>query len=378
MTTCWAILTGEYPPQPGGVADYTRQVALGLASAGDEVHIFAPRQTFGKELDNPNLNLVRLSDHFGPRGLVELHRALGRLKVDRLLIQYVPHAYGWKAMNVAFALWVAVRAQRFAPVWVMFHEVAFPIRRPLSHAVLGVINRLMARLVAGAAERVFSSITAWEPLIQRICPGVKPIEWLPVPSNITDDPAIAAIRTTTATSIGHFGTYGQTTVKLLEPTLICLLERHDRSVVLLGRGSVGFRDQFTAHNPHLAGRLIALGELQQDELAAHLRGCDVLLQPYIDGISSRRGSTMAVLANGIPLVSNLGPLSEPFWANLGCICLASSPSPEALSAATERVLSMNPTARAAMGREAVMLYRDNFGLENTIARLRNPERRNSA
>ena len=33
MTT-WAILTGEYPPQPGGVSDYTLQVCRGLAAAG--------------------------------------------------------------------------------------------------------------------------------------------------------------------------------------------------------------------------------------------------------------------------------------------------------------------------------------------------------
>src|SRR5207248_6476969 len=28
----WHVLTGEYPPQPGGVSDYTRQVARGLAN----------------------------------------------------------------------------------------------------------------------------------------------------------------------------------------------------------------------------------------------------------------------------------------------------------------------------------------------------------
>jgi hypothetical protein len=34
----WAILTGEYPPQAGGVSDYTRLVARGLAECGDRVH----------------------------------------------------------------------------------------------------------------------------------------------------------------------------------------------------------------------------------------------------------------------------------------------------------------------------------------------------
>ena len=40
--TRWAVLTGEYPPQPGGVADYTALVAGGLAAASDLVTVYAP------------------------------------------------------------------------------------------------------------------------------------------------------------------------------------------------------------------------------------------------------------------------------------------------------------------------------------------------
>ena len=39
----WAIITGEYPPDPGGVSDYTYLVATHLADAGDEVHVCARR-----------------------------------------------------------------------------------------------------------------------------------------------------------------------------------------------------------------------------------------------------------------------------------------------------------------------------------------------
>jgi hypothetical protein len=38
----WHILTGEYPPQPGGVSDYTRQLARALVDAGDSVEVWAP------------------------------------------------------------------------------------------------------------------------------------------------------------------------------------------------------------------------------------------------------------------------------------------------------------------------------------------------
>jgi glycosyltransferase involved in cell wall biosynthesis len=374
MTTRWAILTGEYPPQLGGVADYTAQVAQGLARAGDQVTMFAPRHN-EKKHENPGIDLVRLPDHFGPRGLISLDHILARVRVDRLLIQYVPHAYGYKAMNLPFALWVATRAWRHAPLWVMFHEVAFPFRwRPPTHAILGTTHRVMARLIAGAAERLFSAANAWGPIIKRLCPRARPVEWLPIPSNIPDDPEISAIRSAPGTVIGHFGTYGPATADLLGHTLSVLLGRGERTAMLLGRGGDGFRDRFIGRHPHLAERLLAMGELPPSELTARIRGCDMLLQPFIDGVSTRRTSVMAGLANGVPLVSNLGELSEPLWGTLECINLARTPDPTELSAAAEAVLSMTPTERSRMGHQATLLYRDRFGLNNTIARLRAPGR----
>ena len=126
MTTRWAILTGEYPPRPGGVSDYTRLVATGLAAAGDSVTVYAPRPAEGGD----GVAVCELPGGFGPRSLHFLERALAaRPRPDRIWIQYAPHAFGWKGMNVPFAAWVAARAKHVAPVWVMFHEVAVPARR---------------------------------------------------------------------------------------------------------------------------------------------------------------------------------------------------------------------------------------------------------
>ena len=37
----WHIVTGEYPPDSGGVADYTAAVARALADSGAEVHVWS-------------------------------------------------------------------------------------------------------------------------------------------------------------------------------------------------------------------------------------------------------------------------------------------------------------------------------------------------
>jgi glycosyltransferase involved in cell wall biosynthesis len=159
---------------------------------------------------------------------------------------------------------------------------------------------------------------------------------------------------------------------LLESTLLLLLDKDGRTAVLLGRGGEVFCARLTMRYPEISGRVIAFGELPPSELAARLKGCDVLVQPYTDGISSRRSSAMAGLANGVPLVSNLGTLSESLWASADCIGLATSPSPRELCAATEAVLSLKPAERASMGQRAITFYRDHFGLEKVIDHLRNP------
>ena len=45
----WHILTGEYPPRPGGVSDYSAHLSGGLARAGAEVHVWAPAAANGAD-----------------------------------------------------------------------------------------------------------------------------------------------------------------------------------------------------------------------------------------------------------------------------------------------------------------------------------------
>src|SRR4029077_1505112 len=143
----WHILTGEYPPQPGGVSDYTRLVARGLADAGDDVTIWAPPCGLPGE-EYPGITVRRLPDCFSPRSLWLAGRAFDRARdPKRWLVQYVPHAFGWKAANAPFCLWLWSR--RRDGIWVMFHEVAYPSGAgySLAEQVLAFVTGKMAALV---------------------------------------------------------------------------------------------------------------------------------------------------------------------------------------------------------------------------------------
>ena len=263
--TRWSILTGEYTPQPGGVGDYTRLVAVGLAAAGDDVVVYAPPEGVGPPAPSPGVRVRRLPDQFGLRGLRWLDGELARDPPDRILVQYAPHAFGLKAMNLPFAVWVATRARRLAPVWVMFHEVAFPfVRRPFRHNLLAIVNRIMARTIAGAADRVLVSIPAWNRMLVKICPRTRHGEWLPVPCNvgtIADPDVVTDVRSRYARApaaplVGHFGTFRRRITDLLEPALVGLLQSQPRARVLfIGRGSERYLVDVLASYPQLAGRI---------------------------------------------------------------------------------------------------------------------------
>jgi len=379
----WAILTGEYPPQPGGVSDYTRLLAEGLAAVGDDVAVYAPHQDLGQDTAPSGVRVRRLSDRFGLRGLRWLGRELARDRPDRILVQYVPHAFGLKAMNLPFAAWLAVRARRVAPIWVMFHEVAFPfVRRPLRHNLVAVVNRVMARAIAGAADRMLVSIPGWNDSLGKICPRARPAEWLPVPCNVAtaaEPEVVAAARSQYAPDpaaplVGHFGTFGRLITDLLEPAVVGLLRTDPRArVLLIGRGSERYHVHISASHPDLAGRVAGTGELPPAGVAAHLRACDMLLQPYPDGVSSRRGSVMAGLANRVPVVTNLGILSESLWAASTGIAVVPGPDHAALAAAVVEVLALSPENRLALGARGAALYFSEFTLEQTIERLLDSE-----
>jgi glycosyltransferase involved in cell wall biosynthesis len=375
----WHLITGEYPPQPGGVSDYSRLVACGLAGAGDEVHVWAPEFTAQLQSDD-GVVVHGLPGHFGPRALTALARSIDGPGQSRMLVQYVPHAFGFKAMNLPFCLWLFGRRHRGTAV--MFHEVMFPLRvsQPLKHNVIGLTTRLMTMLVARSAERIFVATPLWESLLRRFIGPHNSISWLPVPSNIPvvgDSAGVAAARLAYSPSgaplLGHFGTHsglvGRSVEDLLEPVLE---RRPDARILLIGANSTNFRDRWVGAHPGLADRVDATGALAPDRLSLALQACDVMIQPYPDGISARRGSVMAPLAHGRAVVTTNGVATEPLWAQSGAVAMVPVDDHDAMQSMIARMLA-DEGERLRTASAAKKLYAQRFALRHTIAALRSVE-----
>ena len=376
--THWHIITGEYPPQPGGVSDYTRRLARGLVDAGDRVDVWAP-PVDEPECADPGVTVRRLPDRFGPRALRMLSRELDRQPAPRrLLVQYVPHAFGWKAANVSFCLWL--QSRRRDSIWVMFHEVAFPFDRvqAVSRNALALVHRLMAWMVASSAERAFVSIPGWRQMVQSMIGKGKSVEWLPVPSSIpvVRNPAVSAsVRARYAGArplVGHFGTHGHVIREMLGVSIPPLVEATDCGVLLVGRCSDETARELVTKHPHLAGRVHGTGPLTDEAVSQHIAACDLMLQPYPDGVSSRRTSAMVALSHGVPLVTTSGWLTEPLWEESGALDLVRADDPGMLAPAAARLLE-STARRELLGARARDLYHSRFDMGHSIRTLRDAD-----
>lgn len=364
---------------PGGVSDYTELVAGGLVAAGCVVHVWT-RGDEPRPQETPDGVLVhRCARDFCHHGLMQLDSELQAIaQPRRLIIQYVPQAFGQRGLNYQFAAWVAQRGRRqHDDIQLMVHEAAFPfVTWPWHHNLIALANRWMLRELLSVSSVVYTSTPAWSNILKYYGPhGLQP-EWLPIPANLPAELLGSAWTRPIPddkerpVAIGHFGTFGGPVRRLLLETCRHLLARKESyRLILLGRGSHRFREELVGLYPATSQTIESADDVSSLELVQWMRQCDLAMQPYPDGISTRRTTAMAWLALGIPLVTNLGNLSEPIWSQLQPVEYVSGPEPEILATAVQRLWG-NPERLADLREKSRAVYDAYFSLENTVRRLR--------
>jgi glycosyltransferase involved in cell wall biosynthesis len=280
-------------------------------------------------------------------------------------------------MNLGLGRWLAGRRRRGDRVRVMFHEVSYIVKpgdRP-ARRVLAMVQRRAAAGLLRAADAVDIGTPLWESMLRPLdpVPG-RPYGWRPIPSNIPslDDPAgVASARgrllpAGASALVGSFGTFSPEVVALLDGVIPPLmLGRPDRAAALIGPGGDRTAEAWIRDHPGLAGRVVATGALSHEDVARHLRACDLLVQPYPGGALTKRGSLMAGLAQGLPVVTNRGDATEPVWDEWGALAMAPETDFAGMVALAGSLLA-DPTARARLGGAARALYDARFDLARTL------------
>ena len=386
----WCVVTCEYPPIDGGVSDHTHGLVATLAAQGDVVDVWCPPVPATDDAEParapeiPGVTVHVLPSHFGLRAVSLLRRELRALPTDtRVLVQWVPTAFGWRMMNLRFALMLLCLPGRRLDLVV--HEVGWDVGRETARrALAGIVHRVMTWCAARSARRVYVTIPAWENRLTlfgtRALPPDEEATWIPVPANVpdqADERRVAELRRSLLARthqqrvlVGHFGTFGRFHTALMPHVVARILdEAHDRTFVLVGRGGEALRDYIAKERPELAVRIVATGGLAAEEVSTYLAACDVLVQPYEDGASTRRSSLMAGVALGRPTIANRGRSTEELWSAERAIQLTDSHAPHAFAGAVTKLLA-DATLRERLSENARRLHAERFAMIHTVAALR--------
>ena len=368
----WHLITCEFPPQIGGVSDHSHAIATALSVAGERVHVWGPAAE-GPTPNAPGVHMHRRRDLFSLRGLWRLGRALDLTAKRLIFLQWVPHGYGYRSLNVPFAAWVAWRAWvRKDELHLMVHEPYLAWSLKPKYVAMSAVHRLMLALVASRASRIWMSTPSWSHHLAGYIPKQVPLDWLPVPA-----PAVPEIHTPRDERaagdrqpllIGHFSTHSPVVTSILEPTIEMVLSSSNATVLLIGRDSDRFRTRFVGAHPTLASRIRATAVQEMSAVIASIRQCDLMLQPYPDGITVRNTSMLMALACGSAVVSNSGRLTEPLWQLSGAVILAGNPTPAPIAQRTLEALR-DPVLRARAAAAALRLYRERFDVSHATALL---------
>lgn len=298
------IISGEYPPMQGGVGAYTHILAHELTRQGQSVALLSTQDAHENTLP---IHTVR---RWNPGSLRDVRQWVQAEKPDIINIQYQTAAYGMSPF-IHFIPDII----RAVPVVTTFHDLRFPylfpkagplrpwIVRHLAHSSAGVIvtNPEDAQQIASIPHQMIpigSNIRAELPASYdreawRSKAGVKPDDYL----------------------LAHFGLINRS--KGLHILLHSLADLHHHGIparLLIIGGTAGSSDPTNVtytqeiedqiKREHLTDFIHRTGYIEDEAVVSgYLSAADVVVLPFLDGASYRRGSLMAAVQYGCAIVT---------------------------------------------------------------------------
>ncbi len=342
------IVTGEYPPMQGGVGAFSRVLARTLAEAGEDVFVLTSKRGAGSD------DGVTVENQIGgwtPLALAAIERWARARRLAVINLQYQTAAY-------AMSPWIHVLpdAVRAAPVVTTFHDLRFPYLFPKAGPLRGWIVRHLVSASAGAIatnQEDFAQLSLARRAVLipigsnvggAIQAGYDAAEWRAKAGAMRGEFLIV-----------YFGFLNRSKgVETLLDALASLRQAGVPARLLMVGGRTGASDPTNAaYADEIERKIAALGLdlsvtwtgfVADADVSAYLRAADAVALPFADGASYRRGSLMAALEAGSPLVATTPIAAVPSFEDGVNMLLVPAGNAEALAHALRR-LADDPALR---------------------------------
>jgi glycosyltransferase involved in cell wall biosynthesis len=317
-----ALVTGEFPPMEGGVGAFTQELARAMAALKHDVHIITSssaatelkKQRFGR-LPEPNdigyAHLYPAIKRWRWPSVSTIADLTLRYEFDVVNIQYQAAAYNMKSPAINILPW---RIKHIVRTIVTFHDLRVPYLFPKAGPMRDGAISFMARQAGGS---ILTNAGDYQAMRKRVD---TPLVNIPIGSNIeTYTPnhiEIAEAREMLGLGegdvlLGYFGFVNES--KGADTAVEALAELPESYHLVFIGGQTGASDETnTAFLVQIRDLVVKLGLdqrvywtgfLEDKRVSTYLKAADLIVLPYRDGVSLRRGTLMAALAHGCPIVT---------------------------------------------------------------------------
>jgi glycosyltransferase involved in cell wall biosynthesis len=334
MRIAW--ITPGYPPARGGVSDHSFAIVSALEAQGHDVRVYS----------NPH-----------EMGFSRLDAQLAAYRPEIVIVAYVPLGFAPRTGGVSprFVYWcIQLRRRLNAGTLLLAHEASLPTaynwaRRELKLVALSVAQVAQFEILARALSCVVFSNEAtrdlWAGRIPRLRARLKTVR---ICSNI---PLVRAIDPRAELEVaGHlvpekivlfFGTgHDSVLFDYIEAALTELLRVEPGvRLVIVGIDPTMLRQRA----PSLAefgSHVQALGYVPAHDVSLWLQTADLVLAPFVEGVTARKGTVMAAFQHGCAVITTRGihtrddiawdrmcalaPLERAAFAALAALCFQDS------------------------------------------------------
>jgi glycosyltransferase involved in cell wall biosynthesis len=368
-----ALVSADYPPTAGGVADYTYHLGHALAELGHEVQVLTSRRTGcapAAEQGHLAVDVAPVLESWGMRGVASAARWLRDAAPDVVGLQYVPAMYGRGGVAPAIALLpLALRRLTGASIVGVVHELVREWSLHPRRAVQAAAHRLQLGLLAWGCHRLVVTNQRYAALLRRwthhrLTPRVVPVGANIVPGASTADERAAMRRALGAEEEPLLGSVSPLGVGERPEHLIAMLRGLPSTrLALLGGLPTDTPRQpavmALAERAGVAGRIQWTGYLPPRDASCAIAALDVYIHTRDVGASTRSTALVAALAHGVPIVAYRGPETAALFVDGENLLLAPGGSPDALAERVRLVLG-SPALRARLSEGARQLYLRHF------------------
>ncbi len=315
-----AFISPHFPPHKGGVSDFSKSIIQHFLEQGHEVLLITKA---GPSLGHRSLEYLTLDKEWGGREYLEMRKKIMKFGAENVHIQWTPLSFGPKTYGFAPALLFFLFKLK-TPKSLFVHESHYPVQLNLRGLLIGGTHFIQFLILNIFCQKLIFSHRGtylfWSNILRF---KRNDLSTIPVGSNIPclikkKERDIKRSDEKRRKKIVYFGGNHPTNLLgFVRKSLEFLIKKGEVNFELIVLG-------VNRENAKLFSSLKSIipvsimGHLDEESISKILLHSDLFLAPFLDGVSTRRGTIMAALEHECTIVSTRGhsTFDDIPWPNI--------------------------------------------------------------